>query len=150
MFFRNEYDFLSNFYTAPIVYKGLVYQNNECAFQSQKTLNNKERERFTYCSPKEAKYLGRKVSLRPDWEDVKYDIMTEIVNAKFEQHPELVERLLKTGDVPIVEENTWGDREWGVCNDIGKNKLGIILTSVREKYKTLSQEHPKKRKGMER
>ena len=34
--FRGAYDFLSNFYPAPITYNGLVFKNNEAAFQSAK------------------------------------------------------------------------------------------------------------------
>ena len=135
MQFRGEYDFLSNFYTAPITYNGLTYQNNECAFQAQKTLDESKREEFTHCSPKDAKHLGKRVELRSDWEEVKFDIMKDIVKAKFEQHPELVQRLLATGDTPIVEENTWGDRIWGVCNGYGENRLGRILSDVRNEYK---------------
>ena len=29
--FRGEYEFLSNFYNAPVIYKGLTYQNSEAA-----------------------------------------------------------------------------------------------------------------------
>ena len=34
--FRGAYDFLSNFYPALITYNGLVFQNNEAAFQAAK------------------------------------------------------------------------------------------------------------------
>ena len=36
---------------------------------------------FTQLSPKDAKRRGRNVKLRSDWEDVKDDIMEEIVRA---------------------------------------------------------------------
>ena len=36
--FRGEYDFLSNFYSAPVEYQGIVYQNTEAAFQAQKCI----------------------------------------------------------------------------------------------------------------
>jgi hypothetical protein len=39
--------------------------------------------------------------------------------------------LISTGDTQLIEENTWGDTFWGVCNGIGKNMLGIILMDVR-------------------
>ncbi len=34
--FRGDYAFLSNFYPAPIYYRGNQYANNEAAFQAQK------------------------------------------------------------------------------------------------------------------
>ena len=34
--FRGAYDFLSNFYPALITYNGLVFKNNEAAFQAAK------------------------------------------------------------------------------------------------------------------
>lgn len=35
--FKGEYAFLSNFYSAPVEYKGQVFQNNEAAFQARAT-----------------------------------------------------------------------------------------------------------------
>ena len=73
--FRGKYFFLSNFYESPVIYDGITYLNNEAAFQAQKTLTNKERLAFAMLNPSQAKKLGRSVSLRPDWEDIKIDIM---------------------------------------------------------------------------
>lgn len=130
--FRGEYFFLCNFYEVPVVYKGLTYQNNEAAFQAQKTLDENIRRQFVDLDPSEAKNLGRKISLRPDWEDVKEQEMLEICRAKFTQHPDLMQRLLMTGNRPLEEGNTWGDREWGTVNGVGNNKLGKILMRIRE------------------
>ena len=79
----------------------------------------------------EAKRLGRRVRLRSDWEQVKYDVMLDVVRAKFNQHPDLAQKLLATGDEELVEGNDWGDTYWGVCNGRGKNMLGKILMRVR-------------------
>lgn len=133
--FRHQYYFLSNFYNVPITYEGLTYQNNEAAFQAQKTLNDNERMKFTNLAPNEAKRLGRKVRLRLDWEEVKDEIMYDICIAKFYQNQDLKEKLIATGTQPLEEGNTWGDREWGTVNGVGKNKLGKILMRVRENCK---------------
>lgn len=45
--FRGEYRFLSNFYEAPVEYRGLRYGSNEAAFQAQKCLTEEERREFT-------------------------------------------------------------------------------------------------------
>lgn len=136
--FRDEYFFLSNFYPVEIKLDGIVYPNAETAFQAQKTLDVEERRKFSMLkNPVQAKRLGRKVKLRDDWEEVKLDIMTEIVSQKFLQHPHLIEMLLQTGDEELVEGNKWGDRFWGVCKDKGENHLGKILMKIRDVYKSI-------------
>jgi ribA/ribD-fused uncharacterized protein len=127
--FRGDYFFLSNFYEANVEYNGHTYLCNESAFQAQKTLGS--RYDFTYMFGKEAKLAGRRVELRSDWEQAKDKIMLEVCTAKFEQNPDLRELLQKTGDVELIEGNTWHDTYWGVCNGSGLNKLGKILMSVR-------------------
>ena len=86
---------------------------------------------LTKLNPSEAKRLGRRMRLRSDWEQVKYDVMLDVVRAKFNQHPDLAQKLLATGDEELVEGNDWGDTYWGVCNGRGKNMLGKILMRVR-------------------
>ena len=135
-FFRGEYAFLSNFYEIPVTYDGLVYQNSEAAFQAQKCIDKKDRERFTSLNPSESKKLGRKVELRKDWEAVKIQIMTEVVRAKFFQNPEIAQMLIETGDAYLEEGNTWGDRVWGTVNGQGANNLGKILMQVRDELRT--------------
>ena len=136
--FRDEDFFLSNFYPVEIKLDGIVYPNAEAAFQAQKTLDVEERRKFSMLkNPVQAKRLGRKVKLRDDWEEVKLDIMTEIVSQKFLQHPHLIEMLLQTGDEKLVEGNKWGDRFWGVCKGKGENHLGKILMKIRDAYKSI-------------
>jgi len=133
--FRDEYFFLSNFYEISVTYKGLTYQNNEAAFQAQKTLDNNERVKFTTLNPSKAKWLGRRVKLRNDWENVKTDIMYEICLAKFTQNIDLKEKLLNTKDEYLEEGNTWGDRIWGTVKGVGQNRLGKILMNIRNELK---------------
>lgn len=141
-FHQEEYRFLSNFYEAVVTYNGLTYKNNEAAFQAQKCMSEAEKLQFTEFGPGKSKGIGRRVRLRPDWEDVKTGIMEEIVRAKFTQHPELAARLLATGEKVLVEGNTWGDTCWGV--DVrtgqGENRLGKILMKVREELKKAYEE----------
>lgn len=134
--FRGEYAFLSNFYSAPVTYKGITYLNNEAAFQAQKvSLDSPSIKMFSKLNPSEAKKLGRYGSLRKDWEKVKDQFMYEICTLKFIQNEDLKERLLATGDAKLIEGNDWGDTYWGVCRMIGQNKLGEILMRVREELR---------------
>ncbi len=132
--FINEHFYLSNFYVAPVEFDGITYQNNEAAFQAQKTLNLSLRHEFVGLDPVEAKRKGRALALRPDWEEVKEPLMLAICRAKFEQNPELMQKLLLTGNRPLEEGNTWDDREWGTVNGLGKNKLGKILMQLRKEF----------------
>lgn len=110
--FKGEYAFLSNFYEAQVNIDGIIYKNSEAAFQAQKCRDQNERLRFTEMTALEAKRFGKKVNLRPDWEKEKVNIMRGIVVAKFNQHPELAQKLLETGDAYLEEGNTWGDQFW--------------------------------------
>jgi len=133
--FKGKYYFLSNFYEAPVTYNGLVFKNNEAAFQAQKTSDYLEQIMFESMDPSTAKFMGRRIKLRANWEEVKTDIMYEICLAKFTQNKDLKEKLLATGDKHLEEGNTWGDRIWGTVNGVGENRLGKILMRIREELK---------------
>lgn len=131
MFFRNEYDFLSNFYNCKITYEGITYKNAEAAFQAQKEDNKTNRIVYSFVDGKTAKKWGRKTKLRKNWEEIKDNLMYEIVKEKFLQNDELKIKL-KNIKKEIIEENYWNDTYWGVCNGIGKNKLGEILEKIKK------------------
>ena len=136
--FDGKYRFLSNFYEAPVSYNGIVYTNNEAAFQAQK--DPARQKEFADLNASEARRLGRRVTLRKDWEQIKISVMKGIVRAKFEQNPDLADKLLDTEDSYLEEENSWGDRIWGTVNGQGANNLGIILMEVRELIKDKNME----------
>ena len=134
--FKGDNAFLSNLDVAPVIYEGIRFENSEAAFQAAKC---PERMReFCGLSPQAAKRLGRRVEMRPDWETVKYDVMYQVCMAKFTQNPDLLEKLLATGDAELVEGNTWGDKVWGVCDGIGENNLGKTLMRIRSEQKMSS------------
>ena len=56
------------------------------------------------------------------------------LRSKFDQHEDLKEKLLQTGDLYLAEENTWGDKYWGTVNGEGKNRLGNLLMQLRFIY----------------
>lgn len=130
--FTGHNRFLSNFFPAQIELNGEIYPTLEHAFQARKTYDLFEREKIRLArTPGEAKRLGRKVSLVPDWEKIKLDVMRMLVCQKFLRHRVLRADLMETGDVELVEGNTWGDVFWGVCRGKGQNRLGKILMEVR-------------------
>lgn len=139
--FKGPNIILSNFYeniNYPFVFDGLTFISGEAAFQSAKTLDMEIRKRFCNLHPKEAKILGHQVELRPDWEEIKDEIMYQVVKAKFTSHPTLRRRLTNTYPKTLIEGNTWHDNHFGSCicqrckNKNKKNILGKTLMSVRE------------------
>lgn len=129
--FSGRYRFLSNFYIEPDgTFVEFEYQRAKCD-------NPETREWFDIpmrcgqMTPAKAKALGQRILIRPDWEAVKVDIMYELVQEKFSDHPSLARLLKATGNAQLIEGNTWGDRVWGVCNGRGMNLLGAILMDVR-------------------
>lgn len=87
--------------------------------------------------PGGAKSMGRSRShpLRPDWEDVKYDVMYAVVRTKFSHSREEGQWLLDTGDRLLVEGTWWHDSVWGVDLEHshlkGRNWLGSMLMTRR-------------------
>lgn len=153
MKFRDDYYFLSNMFPCDIsidmseiavpealrAHSGygpvMSFPCSESAFQAAKCLYQKDMAQFTKLDGFKAKKAGRKVPLRPDWETVKVTIMTSIVKAKFDQHPELMRRLRDVKG-EICEDNTWHDTFWGKCNGEGENNLGKILMRIRDGHAT--------------
>ena len=130
--FAGEYRFLSNFYPATVVYEGLTYPDSEHAYQSAKTMDMAQRRRIAALpTPAQAKQAGEALTYRPDWPQVKYQVMLDCVRDKFTRNPDLRAKLLATGDAYLEEGNTWGDRIWGVYQGQGTNWLGKILMQVR-------------------
>lgn len=135
----NPYGFLSNFYDHPFKLGAIVYRTGEHAFQAYKAI-----DRTTHMairnqpSPAQAKAKGKRIKLRPDWETVKYDVMRQVLAAKFGARSELAELLLATGDAMLIEGNTWNDKVWGVNKDtmVGRNWLGHLLMARRAELRS--------------
>jgi len=137
--FQGEWRWLSNFWPCPVKLGAWTFPSAEHAYQAMKTLGATERARFTdpALTPGQAKRLGQRVALRPDWEAQKKRAMLRVLLAKFIQNPELAELLYATDDAYLEEGNTWHDNFWGACGcdkhaGQGLNYLGRILMSVRD------------------
>jgi ribA/ribD-fused uncharacterized protein len=129
--FKGDFEFLSNFYPSCIFYQEIWYPTVEHAFQAAKTLDTKIRyEIADLPTPGQAKKKGGRLVLRPNWNDMKIDVMSRLVFKKFND-PLLRKKLLDTGEEELVEKNWWNDVYWGVCNGVGENNLGKILMKTR-------------------
>jgi ribA/ribD-fused uncharacterized protein len=126
--FRGEYRFLSNFFVED---DGKTVEHR---FQAAKATDPEERRWVLAAStPTEAKRRGQRVTLRPDWEQVKEGTMLFLLRIKFTPGSELARRLISTRGLVLQEGNTWGDDYWGVDlrTGDGKNRLGVLLMKVR-------------------
>lgn len=141
--FTGRWSIIDNFAPTPVTvdigHGEQWYSTSEHAFAAAKADSRPGHDLVaSQVSPGAAKMKGRRVRLRADWEDVKFDVMWKVLRAKFEQNPEAVRVLLETGQRPIYEGNTWGDRIWGVTRNtvnaaewVGRNALGVQLMALR-------------------
>lgn len=129
--FEGKYRFLSNFSPSEVYFEGMRYPTVEHAYQAAKSTNPIVRLSIQQArTPAEAKKLGQQITLRPDWEDIKYEVMKELLFKKFTiEHLQLA--LIATEPHELVEGNWWGDTYWGVCKGVGENNLGKLLMLTR-------------------
>ena len=138
--FKNDFERFSNFYPVVIHYKRRTFPSVEHAFVSEKSNDSVFKNRIANLKESQAgkaKRLGRKIQLREDWDQVKDQVMMELLLIKF-NYPEFKNLLLSTGDCLIKEGNYWHDNYWGDCtckkceNIIGQNKLGVMIMKIRK------------------
>jgi ribA/ribD-fused uncharacterized protein len=130
--FRGDYAFLSNFFPAPVVLDSVVYPTVEHAYQAAKTHDHVLRCRLRDAeSPGVAKRMSAEIPARDDWKESRDEVMLGLLRQKF-RVPPLRELLLATAPRRLVEMNTWNDHYWGVCDQVGLNRLGDLLERVRE------------------
>lgn len=147
-----ETRFLSNFYphkkdgskyphSVSVKLDDVVYDCTETAYQAAKTTNKEERQMIRVMSPYHAKayWIGYEDKIRPDWEQIKDDVMRDLVTQKFKNNKELKQMLLNTGVAILEEGNDWDDTYWGISNGRGDNRLGKILMELRSKLQKSSK-----------
>ena len=131
--FSGEYDFLSNFHPN----QPDSHVTVEHLFQAEKATGQSDYD-FIMSSetPSLAKKRGRMITLRKDWESVKYELMYKCLVRKF-KNADMRERIIFTGCAYLEEGNSWHDNEWGACscercfNLSKRNMLGLLLMRVR-------------------
>jgi ribA/ribD-fused uncharacterized protein len=139
-FYNAVGEFLSNFYPSPITMKGVEYPSGEHCWQAQKYL-----ETFPELAAKiaaaatvdEAHTVSHMEGIdrhRKDWENIKYEILEDIIRAKFTQNRQLVPRLLETAGKMIVNADTdeWAGMSAASGIAKGYNNVGQALMAVRD------------------
>ncbi len=131
--FFHQYRWLSNFHMCSVHIQNMEYPSSEHAYMAMKTLKTKYRRMIRDLdTPQQAKALGQKVPLRPDWDNIRVQKMRDVLKCKFIQNKDLRILLRRTRDLYLEETNDWGDRFWGVVDGVGENNLGLTLMAVRK------------------
>lgn len=128
------------------------YVNTEQYMMAHKAMLFDDDEYFekimSEMDPSKIKALGRKIrNFDPNiWDECKFDIVVNGNRLKFGQNPDLLKRLLKSGDKTIVEASPY-DKVWGIGLRAtqaikipenkwpGENLLGKALMIVRDEFK---------------
>lgn len=145
-----RYGFLSNFYKKQfkdLEHSGSIkWKTSEHYYQwlKLKFLQNlgepvedyELQEIIDATTPMKAKKLGHKKRNNIDkWDEIKVDMMMQVLRAKF-KNPIFKAALLDTGD-NIIEENSYYDLYWGNGGNTGKglNMLGKCLMKLRDELR---------------
>lgn len=130
--FDGPYEWLSNFHERPFLLDDREWPTVEHYFQAMKSEDPRQQEWVRAArDAATAKRRGRSVRLRGGWLSRREDVMRAALEAKFNQHPDLAERLIETGSAHLEEGNTWGDSWWGTVEGVGANRLGLLLMELR-------------------
>lgn len=138
--FKNEYDFLSNFYPCVVYHKGVKFFSVENAYQAAKIYDTKMIEWISRQPAKNSGLVKKKIKeykCRKDWKKINLTIMKNLLKQKF-VNTSLKKRLLDTHNDILIEGNYWHDNFFGdcYCKDCkiinGENKLGLLLMEIRE------------------
>ncbi len=134
-FYNQWYDVLNNFSANAVEINGVLYPTSEHAYQAAKCTDPRgKREILAAKSPLQAKEISNQTygsAKDPHWNAKKLAVMESILRAKFEQHQEVRDALVQSGNQDIAEDSPV-DTFWGRGkNGTGENHLGKIWMKIR-------------------
>jgi hypothetical protein len=136
--FEGSNYFLSNYYPCQIEVEGINFPSVEHAYQALKTSDLEIRNQIKNCdTPGEARALIKKITPPEDWEENKIGVMYKIIEHKFSSNEDLMDKLVATGEAPLIAGNESHNNYWGNCTcktckgTKGENRLGKILMQIR-------------------
>lgn len=133
-----EFGCFSNFSRHNFEINGVLWPTSEHFFQAMKTNDVAKQEAIRAAkTPAEAARMGRdrSLGLRPDWDEIREDVMMTALRAKFTSNEAIKRILLNTNDREIVE-HTNKDAYWGDGgNGTGRNRLGALLMALRGEFR---------------
>ena len=139
--------FLSNFYPCEIYFRNQLFTSLEQGYQCTKADICKDSLAFQAIlnaeTPSLAKSIGGEIQTNSLWEEIKLQVMEDLVFAKFKQNRKLYYSLMNTRPLYLIEATL--DGFWGancILGSIaldegcwtGSNHLGKILMKIREHF----------------
>lgn len=127
----------------PYEHDGIKYFTSENFFQAMKIADHRRDLRMEIAAmpPHKAKTCFRreplKFRIRDDWDSTRrLQTMRTILEFKFAPGTSWHDKLIATGDEPIIEFNNWGDTFWGwdIRKQEGRNHLGELLMEIRDVF----------------
>ena len=129
-----ELDWLSPKYPARISVDEESWPSVEHFYQAMSTTDLVLRRRIRQAeSAREARALAHSEPDRWNWDRMRVGYMRQALQAKFQQHPDLLELLVATAGHPLVYASD--DPFWGHGPDAvsGENRLGLLLMEIRDR-----------------
>ncbi|MFF5788634.1 NADAR family protein [Streptomyces sp. NPDC012693] len=122
---------LRNDHPAPISVGEVVYPSVAHAYWALSVTQPEVRSAITAAdTASAARRLAAGTDRREGWEHVRAAVMTGLLRAKYDQHPELAEILLATDDATLVYDDM-DSAFWGDNSGRGRNWTGRLLELVR-------------------
>lgn len=138
---EKPYGVFSNLYRRSVTFEGVVFPTSEHAYQAGKARKPAVRDWILSApTPALAAMAAHGLyvwDVAPDWAQTKFDRMRQVLRAKFDQHDDLRQLLMSTGNARLVEVGTVNNavnRLWGEVDGKGENMLGVMLMELRESY----------------
>ena len=144
--FSGPSSYISNMAYIPIKFNNTSFESNEQGIQWTKAMDHQDpdlaREIKNTENSYEVKSAGGLVTATAEWKKCAPDLIEKMFEAKLDQHPELLERLIDTYPLDLIEAST--DSTWGggapYNSEIydnedpfpGSNEFGKIATKVRD------------------
>lgn len=130
--------FFSAFSAHPIIYRDVPYKTIEHAYHAQRYIDPKiVQDIVDNPTPEGAwevsqKYKSQQIS---DFNERKLAVMEELFRVKLDQHPDVRQALLDSGDALIVKhepkDSWWGDGPDGS----GRNEMGKLWMRLRDELR---------------
>ncbi len=117
---------------------GEIFPTLEHAYQASRIRSGLERDAIKNApSPLEAWREGQKHKNNPDLSVADFDkeaVMEELFRAKIQQHPDIVEILIASGDRELIKIHET-DYFWGTGKDgTGENRMGKLWMKLRSEF----------------
>jgi predicted NAD-dependent protein-ADP-ribosyltransferase YbiA (DUF1768 family) len=128
---------LQNGYPASLTIGGKTYPTVTHAYWALSTDDPSWCERIAAAPDTyETVELAERAPRRPGWPAARLAIMTQLLRAKFEQHPSMARTLLATGDARIIY-TALGSAYWTATGEQSSNWIGRLLEVVRSELAAL-------------